>query len=188
MQEEDHNKSYKSVLSCLLSLSRQSSTKREMDEQRKTEYESGRDTAKMEMPTPVIISGGDDNEDEYTPDEIMQLVESSLPTTTNTEGTNFPGEASFRVRFIDDPYEIPVAVQSSSGYITINVNEESCGPSFSDSDASAMASVDASGLFAGCCLGFNGEKGGAWGANNVGASECEWDDDLLARFLGEDSV
>ncbi|KAF8099893.1 hypothetical protein N665_0236s0053 [Sinapis alba] len=147
---------------------------------------SGKDTAANEMPTPVIICGGEDNEDEYTPDEIMQLVESSSPTT-NTEGTNFSGEASFRVRFIDDPYEIPVAVQSSSGYITINVNEESCGPSFSDSDASAMASVDASGLF-GCCLGFNGEKGGAWGTDNVGASECEWDDDLLARFLGEDSV
>lgn len=153
-----------------LSLSRQSSTKREMDEPRKTEDERGKDTAANEMPTPVIISGGDGDEDEYTPDEIMQLVESSSPTTTNTEGTNFPGEASFRVRFIDDPYEIPVAVQSSSGYITINVNEESCGPSFSDSDASAMASVDASGLFRGCCLGFNGEKGGAWGENNVGAS------------------
>ena len=175
-------------LSLSLSLSRQSLTKREMDKTRKTEDERGKDTAEKEMPTPVIISGGDYNEDEYTPDEIMQLVESSSPTTTNTEGTNFPGEASFRVRFIDDPYEIPVAVQSSSGYITINVNEESCGPSFSDSDASAMASVDASGLFRGCCLGFNGEKGGAWGANNVGASECEWDDDLLARFLGEDSV
>ncbi|KAJ4907764.1 Uncharacterized protein Rs2_11422 [Raphanus sativus] len=161
-----------------------------MDETRKTQDESGKDTTEKEMQTPVIISGGDDNEDEYTPDDIMQLVESSSsPTTTSIEGANFRGDESFRVRFIDDPYEIPVAVQSSSGYITINVNEESCGPSFSDSDASAMASVDASGLFGGCCcLGFDGEKGGAWGANSVGASECEWDDDLLARFLGEDSV
>ncbi|VVB16247.1 unnamed protein product [Arabis nemorensis] len=110
----------------------------------------------------------------------MQLVESSSPSPTKIEGGNFSGEEpSFRVRFIDDPYAIPVVVQSYSGYVTIDVNEESCGPSFSDSDASAMASVDVSGLF-----------GGAWSRREVGASECdcEWDDDLLARFLGEDCV
>ncbi|CAA7062482.1 unnamed protein product [Microthlaspi erraticum] len=145
------------------------------------------DTAAKDVTTTMIGA----EEDEYTPDEIMKLVESSSPATMTTEieGNNFPGESSFRVRFIDDPYAIPVVVQSSSGYITINVNEESCGPSFSDSDASAMASVDASGLF-GCCFDFNGERGGAWGANEAKASECEceWDDELLARFLGEDRV
>ncbi|KAF8102647.1 hypothetical protein N665_0197s0011 [Sinapis alba] len=156
-----------------------------MEETRKKEDERGRDrAAAKEMQTQMIISGGDVNEDEYTPDEIMQLVESSSPTM-NIDGTNFAGEESFRVRFIDDPYAVPVVVQSSTGYMTINVNEESCGPSFSDSNASAMASVDASGLF-GCCLGLNG----AWSTDEVraGECECEWDDELLARFLGEDSV
>ncbi|KAL0646731.1 hypothetical protein Bca4012_045022 [Brassica carinata] len=120
------------------------------------------------MQTPMIISGGEDNEDEYTPDEIMQLVESSSPTTNVYDGTNFSGEESFRVRFTDDPYAVPVVVQSSTGYITINVNEESCGPSFSDRNASAMASVDASGLF-GCCLGSNG----AWSTDVVGSKKME---------------
>ncbi|CAH8381629.1 unnamed protein product [Eruca vesicaria subsp. sativa] len=157
-----------------------------MEETRKKEGERERDTAvAKEMTTQMIISGEDANEDEYTPDEIMQLVESSSPTTTNIDGANFSGEERFRVRFIDDPYAVPVVVQSSTGYVTINVNGESCGPSFSDSNASAMASVDASGLF-GCCLGLNG----AWSTNEVIANEneCEWDDELLARFLGEDSV
>ncbi|KAH0906635.1 hypothetical protein HID58_038462 [Brassica napus] len=127
-----------------------------MEETRKKEDERGRDTAEAkEMTTQMSVPGGDDNDDEYTPEEIMQLVESSSSQTMN----------------VDE--EI------------INVNEESCGPSFSDSNASAMASVDASDLF-GCCLGSNG----AWSTGEVRASEseCEWDDELLARFLGEDSV
>ncbi|CAH2069695.1 unnamed protein product [Thlaspi arvense] len=153
----------------------------------KKEDVNGEATAAKDVTTtPTMLVAGEDDHDEYTPDEIMKLVESSSPTT-KIEGANFSGESSFRVRFIDDPYAIPVVVQSSSGYITINVNEESCGPSFSDSNASAMASVDASGLF-GCCFDINGEKGGAWSTSEVGASECEWDDDLLARFLGEDCV
>lgn len=153
--------------------------------QKEEEDVNGGDTVAKDVTTTMIVA----DEDEYTPDEIMKLVESSSPATmtTENEGNNFSGESSFRVRFIDDPYAIPVVVQSSSGYITINVNEESCGPSFSDSDASAMASVDASGLF-GCCFDFNGEKGGAWSTDAAGASECEWDDDSLARFLGEDCV
>ncbi|KAL1547765.1 hypothetical protein AAHA92_16082 [Salvia divinorum] len=51
-------------------------------------------------------------------------------------------EAPPPVRFIDDPYSSPVVVQSSSAYVTINGNEESCGSSFSFSDSSVMASVD----------------------------------------------
>lgn len=157
-----------------------------MEEMRKKEDDKGA----KEVTTKMLVVAGEDD-DEYTPDEIMSLVESSSPTMTTTEieGNNFSGEGSFRVRFIDDPYAIPVVVQSSSGYITINVNEESCGPSFSDSDASVMASVDASGLF-GCCFEYGGagEKGGAWSTNEVRASEFEWNDDLLARFLGEDCV
>ncbi|XP_057787662.1 uncharacterized protein LOC131004912 [Salvia miltiorrhiza] len=53
----------------------------------------------------------------------------------------------FRVRFIDNPYSSPVVVQSSSAYVTINGNEESCGSSFSDSDSSVMASVDVGGAW-----------------------------------------
>ncbi|CAN8301664.1 unnamed protein product [Cochlearia groenlandica] len=140
-----------------------------------------------EKDTTTTITDGEDN-DEYTPDQIMNLVESSSPTMTTTataiDGANFTGEASFRVRFIDDPYAIPVVVKSSSGYITINVNEESCGPSFSDSDASAMASLDATGLFGRCCFGL---REGAWSANEAGASGLyEWDDDSLERFVGEE--
>lgn len=162
-------------------------------EEAKEEDVNGGDTTAKDVTTTILIVGGDgdvNDNDEYTPDEIMKLVESSSPspmTTTNIEGTHFSvEEPSFRVRFIDDPYAIPVVVQSYSGYVTIDVNEESCGPSFSDSDASAMASVDASGLLGGC-FGF---KGGAWSTREEGASECdcEWDDDLLARFLGEDCV
>ncbi|ESQ42727.1 hypothetical protein EUTSA_v10015576mg [Eutrema salsugineum] len=157
-----------------------------MEETKKKEDVNGGDTTAKDLTKKKMLVSEEDDHDEYTPDEIMKLVESSSPTT-EIKGTNFSGEASFRVRFIDDPYAIPVVVQSSSGYITINVNEESCGPSFSDSNASAMASVDASGLF-GCCFDYNGEKGGAWSTSEVVASEYEWDEDSLARFLGEDCV
>ncbi|KAL7095960.1 hypothetical protein ACP275_10G055300 [Erythranthe tilingii] len=50
-----------------------------------------------------------------------------------------------KVRFIDDPYSSLMIFQSSSAYVTINGNEESCGSSFSDSDSSVMASVDVGG-------------------------------------------
>lgn len=59
----------------------------------------------------------------------------------------------FRVRFIDNPYSSPLIVQSSSAYVTINGNEESCGSSFSDSDSSFMASIDVGGARS---------SGGAW--------------------------
>lgn len=49
------------------------------------------------------------------------------------------------VMFIDNPYSASVVFQSSSAYVTINGNEESCGSSFSDSDSSVMASVDLGG-------------------------------------------
>ncbi|KAL0338954.1 UNVERIFIED_CONTAM: hypothetical protein Sangu_1417500 [Sesamum angustifolium] len=50
-----------------------------------------------------------------------------------------------KVRFIDDPYSTSLIFQSSSAYVTINGNEESCGSSFSDSDSSVMASIDIGG-------------------------------------------
>lgn len=66
--------------------------------------------------------------DEETASELSELLDAL--------------EAPPPVRFIDDPYSSPVAIQSSSAYVTINGNEESCGSSFSFSDSSVMASVD----------------------------------------------
>ncbi|GAU34774.1 hypothetical protein TSUD_205780 [Trifolium subterraneum] len=48
------------------------------------------------------------------------------------------------VTFINDPYSSLLVFQSSSSYITINGNEESCGSSFSDFGTSLMASIDVS--------------------------------------------
>lgn len=45
------------------------------------------------------------------------------------------------VRFIQDPYSSLLVVQSSSSYITINGNEETCGSSFSDCGTSLMATL-----------------------------------------------
>lgn len=72
--------------------------------------------------------------DDETVTELSDLLDSSGP------GTEQP--FNFKVKFIDDPYSSPVIFQSSSAYVTINGNEESCGSSFSDLDSSVMASVD----------------------------------------------
>lgn len=72
----------------------------------------------------------------------------------------------FRVRFIDNPYSSPVIFQSSSAYVTINGNEESCGSSFSDSDSSVMASIDV------------GAARGAWLLDPVEAREADVDVEL----------
>lgn len=48
------------------------------------------------------------------------------------------------VKFINDPYSSLLIFQSSSSYVTINGNEESCGSSFSDFGTSLMASIDVS--------------------------------------------
>jgi hypothetical protein len=48
------------------------------------------------------------------------------------------------VKFINDPYSSLLVFQSSSSYVTINGNEESCGSSFSDFGTSLMASIDVS--------------------------------------------
>ncbi|MED6216471.1 hypothetical protein PIB30_008171 [Stylosanthes scabra] len=44
-------------------------------------------------------------------------------------------------KFVEDPYSSLVVVQSSSSYVTINGNEESCGSSFSDTGTSLMATL-----------------------------------------------
>ncbi|OMO67305.1 hypothetical protein CCACVL1_20630 [Corchorus capsularis] len=105
-----------------------------------------------------------------------------------------------KVRFSDNPYSSALVFQSSSSYITINGNEESCGSSFSDSESSVMASVDMGGMLSRNVKVENGlegirewleaEEGGAWGRNEEEARgwmvNWEWDEEQLARFLGEE--
>ncbi|KAK4415673.1 hypothetical protein Salat_2674700 [Sesamum alatum] len=73
-------------------------------------------------------------DDEETASELSKLLD--------LFGTPPP---PMKVRFIDDPYSTSLIFQSSSAYVTINGNEESCGSSFSDSDSSVMASIDLGG-------------------------------------------
>lgn len=47
-------------------------------------------------------------------------------------GEQEEGSEQGAVRFISDPYSSLLVFQSSSSYITINGNEETCGSSFSD--------------------------------------------------------
>ncbi|XP_009757990.1 uncharacterized protein LOC107794942 [Nicotiana tabacum] len=109
-------------------------------------------------------------------------------------------QQSFRVRFIENPYIPPVIVQSSSGYITINGNEESCGSSFSDLDSSAMASVDRGSLNGilfeaikgkGVAWGSDADEAGGWMEEN-GDDVASWswgkqmdDEDLFGCYGGE---
>ncbi|KAA8523246.1 hypothetical protein F0562_009669 [Nyssa sinensis] len=137
--------------------------------------------------------------DDETVSELTKLLE--------TERTS-----PVKVKFIDNPYSSPLVFQSSSSYITINGNEESCGSSFSDSETSVMANIDARGINIGQHQqsgvdAFIGWFPGAWGLKEEMArgkavedgevcccsikgsngSDCwDYEDDLLAKFLGED--
>ncbi|XP_022880463.1 uncharacterized protein LOC111397697 [Olea europaea var. sylvestris] len=70
-----------------------------------------------------------------------------------------------KVRFIENPYSSTVIFQSSSAYVTINGNEETCGSSFSDSDSSVMASIDLGGIRRVVLGEMKEESGGAWPTN-----------------------
>ncbi|KAI7988739.1 hypothetical protein LOK49_LG13G00813 [Camellia lanceoleosa] len=124
--------------------------------------------------------------DEESVSELAKLLETEVTSPV-------------KVKFIDDPYSSALIFQSSSSYITINGNEESCGSSFSDSDSSVMASIDTGGINIGflraawglnaaaaaaaegeCSQGFLGVKG------MDGFDCCDLDEEMLARFLGED--
>ena len=107
-----------------------------------------------------------------------------------------PTSAVGKVRFIEDPYSSLLVFQSSSSYVTINGNEESCGSSFSEWDTSVMASVDMNGLKLvglaafGKCTEKEGVREGGW-VSGVGMDGCDgvdWDDEVLARFLGEECL
>lgn len=142
--------------------------------------------------------------------ELLNLLEpaesppcSSSPSSASAAGGG--AAFNFKVRFIDDPYASPVVFQSSSSFVTINGNEESCGSSFSESESTVMASIDTRGIGAlrggaEAGRGRGPELGGAWAS---GSEEGEaprgcgvvlegWDclfgadadDDAVAGFLG----
>ncbi|XP_010545346.1 PREDICTED: uncharacterized protein LOC104817754 [Tarenaya hassleriana] len=147
-----------------------------MEETRKREDDNGKATAAEDDMMTWMIGG---EGEEFIAEDLMKLLE-------DDGGGGGGGDPSrdCPLRFIEDPYATSVIFQSatSPGYITINGNEESCGSSFSDSDASVMASVDARGLI------------GAWGSHEVeargGSSRTnafdDDDDDSLVRFIGEE--
>ena len=126
--------------------------------------------------------------DEDSAGELMELLE---PETTSP---------MIKMKFIDNPYVSTLIFQSSASYVTINGNEESCGSSFSDSDASIMASIDMGSVrvhsVSGCGWEFPAGSGGGWGLDETALGrngdgfdgwDCfDLDDDSLAMFLGED--
>ncbi|GMI94883.1 hypothetical protein HRI_003157600 [Hibiscus trionum] len=127
--------------------------------------------------------------------ELLKLVDGSAERTTSS--TCSTASCGVKVRFSDNPYSSAFVFQSSSSYITINGNEESCGSSFSDSESSVMASVDMGGIVNWNVNVVNGleeirgwleeEDGGAWGTSE-GGTRWEWDQEQLARFLGEECL
>ena len=137
------------------------------------------------------------SEDEDTVSQLMELLDNAEKKSDNNNNNN----TMAKVRFIDDMYSAPFS------YVTINGNEESCGSSFSDLDSSVMASVDTRGLvgIGSNVFGFKVEEhDGACGPSDGVAREgsvasgeevvramdgCDdlcWEDQVLARFLGED--
>ncbi|XP_054820169.1 uncharacterized protein LOC129319200 [Prosopis cineraria] len=118
--------------------------------------------------------------------ELLNLLEDVKDTVVE------PASTVGGVRFIDDPYSSLLVFQSSSSYITINGNEESCGSSFSDSGTSVMASVDTNGLrgkLVGSVEELGRERSASASRNDTTREEgsvIEWDDEVLARFLGEE--
>ncbi|XP_022731986.1 uncharacterized protein LOC111286340 [Durio zibethinus] len=135
--------------------------------------------------------------------ELLKLLDDSAEATTSaSSSTSSPSSYGMRVRFSDNPYSSTLIFQSSSSYITINGNEESCGSSFSDSESSVMASVDMRGILSanvkvgsdlqGIREWLEAEEGGTWGKSEEEARgwtvdwewEREWDEEQLASFLG----
>ncbi|KAF8036355.1 hypothetical protein BT93_C2157 [Corymbia citriodora subsp. variegata] len=79
--------------------------------------------------------------------ELLNLLEPAGSSPSSSSSAAAAGDAfNFKVRFIDDPYASPLVFQSSSSFVTINGNEESCGSSFSESECTVMASIDTRGI------------------------------------------
>ncbi|KAK9947953.1 hypothetical protein M0R45_003548 [Rubus argutus] len=143
-----------------------------------------------------------DTSDE-TLSEFARLLDSDYRSWT-------AASAPARVTFSADPYKTPKVFQTmSTSYVTINGNEESCGSSFSDAESSVMASVDTTGRDIEQVrldyewyeaekwaegVGECGFDDGAWEVSEEEAArggvelnlDMDWDDDALARFVGED--
>ncbi|KAL1805249.1 hypothetical protein ACET3Z_028317 [Daucus carota] len=132
------------------------------------------------------------NMDDDTAIELSKLLD-----------TEFVAPPPFKVKFSCTPFSSPEIFQASASYIIINSNSgESCGSSFSDADSSVMASIDLG------CLCFNMGRSGvvehsgtcdkvraareivSEGDGHMEGGECgfDFDDDMLASFLGEDFV
>ncbi|GMJ07348.1 hypothetical protein HRI_004404000 [Hibiscus trionum] len=132
--------------------------------------------------------------------ELLKLLDDSAEATVSASPyTSSPTSYGTRVRFSDNPYSSAMVFQSSSSHITINGNEESCGSSFSVSESSVMASVDMGGIWCANVRVGNGlegirewleaEDGGAYEEEARGwvvDSEWGWDEEQLAKFLGEE--
>ncbi|KAG8487545.1 hypothetical protein CXB51_016135 [Gossypium anomalum] len=133
--------------------------------------------------------------------ELFKLVDDS--TELAPSSTCSPTSYCTKVKFSDNPYSSALIFQSSSSYVTINGNEESCGSSFSDSESSVMASVDMRGIVSTNVKVDNGleeirgwleaEEGSAWSKSEGESRESwmvdwEWDEEQLARFLGEECL
>lgn len=138
--------------------------------------------------------------------ELLKLLEDdSAEAISTTSVSSSPTSYGMRVRFSDNPYSSALVFQSSSSYITINGNEESCGSSFSESESSVMASVDTGGgLLSRNNVGSSlerirrwleleeeeGDYYHAWGKSEKEARglmmDCEWGEEHLAWFLGEE--
>ncbi|XP_010051608.2 uncharacterized protein LOC104440374 [Eucalyptus grandis] len=147
--------------------------------------------------------------------ELLDLLDpaESPPSPSSSSPAAAGGDGfKFKVRFIDDPYASPLVFQSSSSFVTINGNEESCGSSFSESESTVMASIDTRGI--GALRAAGGEvgrarlgppaeaeaeeegEGGAWATKGSGEARgcclfgADGDDDddaaavVVAGFLG----
>ncbi|XP_058070870.1 uncharacterized protein LOC131219824 [Magnolia sinica] len=66
---------------------------------------------------------------------------------------------------------------SSCSFVTINGNEESCGPSFSDSASTQMASIDMGGISISELVGRSGLYGGMNGIPTMGSATWVTEED-----------
>ncbi|KAH7854489.1 hypothetical protein Vadar_014390 [Vaccinium darrowii] len=187
-----------------------------MEESRKREGDENDEeaVAVKRARTPSMSEETDKSSDADFYEDITALLsigdeaESELSKLLETETTSHQ-----KVRFIDDPYNsLSPIFQSSSSYVTINGNEESCGSSFSEMESSVMAGVDivrrgnwiddgwSAAEDAGAWLNDCEAASGGADAEAAGcAAECFFEeettsgcdcvdvyDEMLARFIGEE--
>ncbi|XP_050379103.1 uncharacterized protein LOC126796335 [Argentina anserina] len=150
---------------------------------------------------PAVNEAVVDNDD-VALSELTRLLDSDYPAW------NAAATTPETLTFADNPSRSPKVFQTmSTSYVTINGNEESCGSSFSDAESSMMASVDRNGrdveqarldyeFYAAMrwaeWYDESGFEDSAWDASaregmvlNLDL-DSEWDDAVLARFIGED--